>query len=96
MAMNMTARLVWEDVLWVRYGRICVVNKSLPDVSNRGAPGIIQSDRSKSHFLDTFLACQMIHLDTCSAIIVVFACLQQVLSDNCPYMIMFLFLWLSG
>lgn len=30
--MNMTARLVWEDVLWGYYGRSCVVNKSLLDV----------------------------------------------------------------
>ncbi len=84
--MNMTARLVWEDVLWGRYGRSCVVNKSLPDVSSCVAPGIIQSDRSKSHFSETILACLMIHLDTCSAIIVVFACLQQVLSDFYTYM----------
>lgn len=35
-AMNMTARLVWEDVLWGCYGRSCVVNKSLPNVSSCG------------------------------------------------------------
>lgn len=65
-----------------------MVNKSLPVVSSYVAPGIIQSDHSESHFSDTLLACQMIHLDTCSAIIVVFVCLKRVLSDNCIYMIM--------
>lgn len=61
-AMNMTARLVWEDVLWGCYGRSCVVNKSLLDVGSCGAPVIIQNDRSKSHFSNTLLSCQMIHL----------------------------------
>lgn len=72
-AMNMTARLVWEDVLWGCYGRSCVVNKSLLDVGSCGAPVIIQNDRSRSHFSNTLLPCQMIHLQL--SYIVCFGCL---------------------